>query len=116
MEAIDRRSGAPDHVSWRRGFLMPIRGVRSALERSLAGIDRTGFVVVVIAALINTIRRSINTLFYPPFLGWLWSAGETFIVAVPPAIATSGAMTPCKTVASRTGRCILRQPRGRRLN
>jgi len=58
---------------------MSIRVVRSALARSLSGIDRTSFVVVAIVALINTIRRSINTVFHPPFLEWLWGAGETFV-------------------------------------
>jgi len=49
------------------------------VTHALTGINRTGFVIVAIVALINAIRRTINFVFTPPLTGWLLSFVDAFL-------------------------------------
>ena len=58
---------------------MSLHAARSALNRAFAGVDRTALVSVALVALVNTIRRSINTNFAPPFGDWLFDTAVVFV-------------------------------------
>ena len=47
--------------------------------QSLEGLNHTGFAIVAAFALVNAIRRSVNTVFYPPFADRLCGFLETFL-------------------------------------
>jgi hypothetical protein len=65
---------------------MSIVRVRGAINEAFAGIERSAVGIVAIVALINTIRRSINWIFEPPFSEWLLGTfvafGESLILGV----------------------------------
>ena len=44
----------------------------------LADVRWSGFVVVVIASIVNATRRTINFIIHPPFTGWLLNWAEMF--------------------------------------
>ncbi len=96
MQAIDRRSGAPDTRSRRREASMSTPSAPSSPEHSRAthdpmrrravgrsrrwfdGLGRTGFVIVALVALVNALRRTINLIFAPPFTDWVAAFLTTF--------------------------------------
>ena len=57
---------------------MSIATARASINDAFAGIDGSAVVVIAIVALINTIRRSINWIFEPPFSEWLLATGVSF--------------------------------------
>jgi hypothetical protein len=61
---------------------MSIGTAPDAVNEAFAGIDRSAVVVIAIVALINTIRRSINWIFEPPFSDWLLATGVSFVESV----------------------------------
>jgi signal transduction histidine kinase len=47
--------------------------------RSLAGLNHTGFAIAAVFALVNAIRRNVNTVFTPPFTDRICWFLETFL-------------------------------------
>ena len=61
---------------------MSIRTARTAINEAFAGIEGSAIAIVVIVALINTIRQSINLIREPPFSVWLIDTGMWFVQSV----------------------------------
>jgi signal transduction histidine kinase len=58
---------------------MRIAAARAAVNEAFAGVNGSAVVVIAIVALINTIRRSINWIFEPPFSEWLLGTAVSFV-------------------------------------
>ena len=61
---------------------MPTAVARARLNEAFAHIDGSAVVIIVIVSLINTIRRSINSILEPPLSEWLVATGIGFVESV----------------------------------